>query len=512
MKLRRTLAVTAAALTALALAACSGGGAPANNGSGGGDGGTLTIGHVFEVPSFDPSQGQEGTQIQYWQAVYDTLLLRAPNGDIEPMLATEWTYNDDNTELTLKLRDDVTFSDGAKFDAEAVKANIEHFKTAGGPQGSTLGAVESVDVADATTVKLNLSDPDPALLIYLTNAAGLMGSPEALGTDDIKTKPVGSGPYTLDPSSVTGSEYVFVKKADYWNKDLQHYDKIIFKVLPDVTARYNALVSGQVDIAPLDAKTAASAEEKGMAAHNQQLDWRGFLLYDRGGKVSPAMGDVRVRQAINMAIDKEAILKNVEQGRGEVIAQIFGPNSTGYIKDLKDPYPYNPEKAKQLIAEAGYPDGFSMQMPISGGLFDSTMLAVVKDQLGAVGITVDYVDIAPADLFGEMTSGKFPITWMSLFRPSTWVNIQQTIAPAALWNATHYEDPKVDALIHDIQFASDVETETAKAQELNQYVIDQAWFAPWYAPDWLLYANDKVDIQLQAEQAMPSIYNYSPAK
>lgn len=513
MKLRRTLAVTAAAITALALAACSGGSSAPGGSGGGTDGGTLTIGHIFEVPSYDPATAQEGTQMAYWQAVYDTLLFRAPSGEIEPMLATEWEYNDDNTALTLKLRDDVTFTDGAKFDAEAVKANIEHFQTAGGSQSATMIAVESVDVVDDTTVTLNLNAPEPALLIYLTNAGGMMGSPAALGTDDIKTKPVGSGPYTLDnAATVIGTEYTYVKKDDYWNPDLQHYDKIIFKVLPDATARYNALVSGQIDVAPLDAKTATSAEEKGMIGHNQQLDWRGLILFDRGGTIVPALGDVRVRQAINMAIDKEGILASIEQGRGSITSQVFAESSTAYIKDLKDPYPFDPEKAKQLLVDAGYADGFAMEMPTAAAVSDPALNAVIADNLAAVGITVNWVDVPVTEFLQELMSGKYPATWMSLFRPSTWVTVQQTIAPPALWNASHYEDPKVDALIHDIQFATDAAEETAKAQELNQYVIDQAWFAPWYAPDWLLYANDKVAVELQAEQAMPSIYGYQPAK
>ena len=110
------------------------------------------------------------------------------------MLATKWQYNKDRTKLTLDLRDDVTFSDGAKFDAAAAKANLDNFKKANGPQMAQLAAVEDVKVVDADTIELDLSAPDPALEFSLSQAAGLMGSPKALGTEGIKTEPVGCGP------------------------------------------------------------------------------------------------------------------------------------------------------------------------------------------------------------------------------------------------------------------------------------------------------------------------------
>jgi peptide/nickel transport system substrate-binding protein len=160
---------------------------------------------VQESRSWDPAHAHVGHILQPYQAAYDSLLLREPDGKLSPMLATEWKYNDTNTKLTVDLRTDVTFSDGAKFDAEAAKANLEHFKTANGPQMAQLTAVSNIAVVDADTIELNLSAPDPSLEFYLSQAAGLMGSPKALGSEAIKTEPVGSGPYVMDKAATTPS-------------------------------------------------------------------------------------------------------------------------------------------------------------------------------------------------------------------------------------------------------------------------------------------------------------------
>lgn len=182
----------------LALSACSGGGTGGSANGGGTAATSLTLGTLQDVRSWDPAQAHVGHGLQPYQAVYDSLLLREPDGKLSPMLATEWTYNADQTVLTLKLKEGVTFTDGAVFDAEAVKANFEHFQKANGPQMSQLKAVSAVKVVDPATVEMTLSAPDPALTYFLSQAAGLMGSPKALASEGIKTEPVGSGPYVMD--------------------------------------------------------------------------------------------------------------------------------------------------------------------------------------------------------------------------------------------------------------------------------------------------------------------------
>ncbi|WCI07588.1 ABC transporter substrate-binding protein [Arthrobacter sp. OVS8] len=364
MKLGPKAAATALTVSAaLALTACGG---AANSSSAAGAATALTLGTIQDVRSWDPAQAHVGHILQPYQAVYDTLILREPDGKLSPMLATAWKYNAANTKLTVDLRSDVTFSDGATFDAEAAKANMDHFKKANGPQMAQLNAVKDVAVVDADTIDINLSTPDPALEYFLSQAAGLMGSPKALGTDGIKTEPAGSGPYVMDKAaSVKDSQTVFTARKDYWNKDLQKYSKLTFKILTDPTARTNALVSGQVDATLLDPKNGKQAEGAKMKLAANEVDWQGLLLLDRDGAKNPALQNVKVRQAINHAFDRKTILDQVLLGQGTPTSQPFGKASGAWTEELENYYSYDPAKAKQLLKEAGYETGVTLKSPAS---------------------------------------------------------------------------------------------------------------------------------------------------
>ena len=361
MKLGPKAAAAALILSAsLALTACGGGasGAATGNNPAGPKTTTLTLGAVQEIRSWDPAQAHVGHFLQPYQAAYDSLLLREPDGKLSPMLATAWKYNETNTVLTVDLRTGVTFSDGATFDAEAAKANLDHFKKANGPQMAQLTAVSDVKVVDADTIELNLTAPDPSLEFYLSQAAGLMGSPKALGTEGIKTEPVGSGPYVMDKAAtVKDSQSVFTARKDYWNKDNQKFEKVTFKILVDPTARTNALVSGQVDATLLDPKTGKQAEGAKMKLVTNEVDWQGLLLLDRDGAKNTRLRNVKVRQAINYAFDRKTILDQVMLGQGTPTSQPFGKASGAWVEELENKYPYDPAKAKALLKEAGYETG-----------------------------------------------------------------------------------------------------------------------------------------------------------
>ena len=180
--------------------------------------------------------------------VYDTLLMLSPEGELEPNMATEWSYNDDNTVLTLTLQDGITFTDGEPFNAEAVKANVEYLRDGGGPFSSYVASVENVVAVDDLTVELQLSSADPALLYGLAVVGGAMASPAAIAAGTLATSPIGSGAYTLDAGATTpGTEYVYQRNPDYWNPDAYAYDTIVIKPILDLQARFNAIQSGQAD-------------------------------------------------------------------------------------------------------------------------------------------------------------------------------------------------------------------------------------------------------------------------
>jgi peptide/nickel transport system substrate-binding protein len=502
MTLSKRIAPLVAA-AALVLAGCSAGGTDTSS-----DSGSLTLGVLAEPVSWDASQAHVGHLLQPYQVVYDSLLLRMPDGTLSPMLATKSEYNKDRTVLTLDLRDDVTFSDGAKFDAAAAKANLDNFRKANGPQMGQLAAVKDVTVVDADTIELDLSAPDPALEFSLSQAAGLMGSPKAIGTEGIKTTPVGSGPYVLDSvASVPGSRLVFKARQDYWNKDLQKFSTVTLRTLPDLTARTNALVSGQVDAALLDPKTGKQAEGAGMKLATNQVDWSGLLLMDRDGAVNEALGDVRVRQAINYALDRKTILDQVMLGRGTPTSQVFGKDSGAWVEELEDKYPYDPSKAKALLEEAGYSEGVTLSVPGLPGA--ETLLAVLKQQLSDVGIAFEVDAPIASTFYTDVAAKKFTAIEFNLFQGEPWVAINQMIAEGALYNPFGNTTPELQAAIDATQSGGD-DSDTA-AQDVNRYVTDNAWFAPLFRVDQMYYYKSSITVTPQVQQAVPSIYNYAPA-
>jgi peptide/nickel transport system substrate-binding protein len=507
MKLGPKAAAAALVLTAsLALTACGGG---AGAGSSAGAATALTIGAIQDVRSWDPAQAHVGHVLQPYQAVYDTLILRQPDGKLSPMLATEWKYNSTNTKLTVDLRTDVTFSDGAKFDAEAAKANMDHFKTANGPQMAQLASVKDVSVVDADTIDINLSTPDPALEYFLSQAAGLMGSPKALGTEGIKTEPVGSGPYVMDKAaSVKDSQAVFTARKDYWNKDLQKYQKLTFKILTDLTARTNALVSGQVDATILDPKNGKQAEGAKMKLAANEVDWQGLLLLDRDGAKNPALANVKVRQAINYAFDRKTILDQVMLGQGTPTSQPFGKASGAWTEELENYYSYDPAKAKQLLKEAGYENGVTLEIPSVPGF--ETQISVIQQQLADVGISLKLGAALTNTFTSDVAAQKFTTMYFSLFQGEPTVAVNQIVSTKALYNPFKNTTPELQAKIDAVQKGG---AEAGKlAQEVNKYVVEQAWFAPLFRVNQMYYHNSKVNVTPQIQQAVPSVYNYAPAK
>lgn len=505
----RKTAVAAAAALMLALSGC-GGGTAANSGSATKE---LVLGAGVEPQSFDPAQSREAQFVQYFQPVFDTLVRRLPSGETTGMLATGWEYTRNNTRLTLKLRDDVKFTDGTAFDAEAAKANLDRFRKADGPLSGSLGAVKDISTSGAATLVIDLSTPDPSLVYNLGGPAGLMQSTKQFDNPDIATQPVGSGAYRLDRGQTTpGAKYVYTANKDYWNPELQKFDRIVIEPMADENARLNALRSGQIDGAMGTAKTISQVKAvKTLTVHTVSGDWQGLSLFDRGGKKVPALRDVKVRQAINYAIDKKAVLKNVGLGYGEVTSQIFNPASEAYVKELDDRYEYDVKKAKSLLAEAGYPNGFALKMPSSSDV-DPAIPQVVKDQLAAVGIKVSWTNVPSAQYQPEQQSGKYGAAYTAFGQQVVaWGNISQLITEKAPWNVLGSKDDKVDGLLSKITTASGGDS-GGTYRELNTYLVENAWFSPWYRIQQPYYTGPDITVEMQNGQAVPSIYNYAPAK
>lgn len=496
------------ALGAIGLAGCS-----SNGSSGeaeGGAGAELVLGLISAPMSFDPSIAEWGNRLPYYQAVYDTLLLATPEGEIAPYLATEHVYDEAELVLTLTIREGVTFSDGEALDAEAVALSMNRFKDGTGPDAGYMTYVDTISAKDATTVEVTFTTPDPAFLNYLTRTAGVVMSPAAIENEDLPTNPVGSGPYTLDTAAtVTETSYTFAKREDYWNPDVQHYDTIVMRVFQDPTAMLNALRAGEINYAKLaSAESFAEAEGAGWTLNSNELDFQGLLLLDRAGTLVPELGDVRVRQAINHAIDRPAMLEAVALGHGTVTTQVFPASSDAYDGALDERYPYDVEKAKSLMAEAGYADGFALTMP-SSAVLGSTVYALVTQALGEIGITVTHEDPG-SNFIADMLAPKWAATFMALEQNPDWQLAQFMLTESAVFNPFDYGDETVAGILEEY-LAADEAGRPALIKELNAHIVEEAWFAPFYRVEGVVATDADTAVTMLPTNTIPNIYDIVPA-
>ncbi|GAA5196856.1 ABC transporter substrate-binding protein [Microbacterium jejuense] len=503
---KTTAAVTA--VLALALTGCAGAQEPDTEPTDVERGGEVTLVAVAAPGSLDPAAATMGPLAPYFEAVYDTLLRVDAAGELQPWLATEWAYNDDRTELTLTLRDDVEFTDGSALDAETVVANLERFKDGTASNASRLAGVTSIEASDDATVVITLALPDPNFTLYLASEAGLVASGEALADPDLATNPVGSGAYVLDTeATVIGSSYHYTANPDYWNPDVQYFDELTVTTFADPAAIVSAISAGEVDVVQLPKEGVDPAEAAGWTVDQiQPGGFAGLMLFDRDGQLSEPLGKVEVRQAINYALDRPALITALNNGIGEPTTQVFPSAGAAYDAALDEAYPYDPEKAKELLADAGYPDGVTLNLPDFG---NRDNYAILEQMLAEAGITVAWTEAQLQNSITDILSQKFSAVYFALGEPTDWGTIKQIISPEAAFNPFHTQDPALDELILSVQTGDEV-AQAEAAREINEYIVENAWFAPIQGSFSLIGSSPDVTVTVPTLTTYPSIFDIQP--
>jgi peptide/nickel transport system substrate-binding protein len=467
-------------------------------------GGTLTIGMTaVNIPPLDTAlaatQGYEGYRLVGFQ-LYDGLtgyeLQQSTEiPPLKPDLATSWKTNADATEWTFKLREGVTFTDGTPFNAAAVVFNFKrytdpHFKWTSpeliGQAATFAGIVESAEEVGPYEVKLKTLAPDSHLPEDITTA--FMASPTAVKKEGVKgfgAHPVGTGPFEFG-SETQGQELELLPNPDYW-AGAPKLEKLILKPLPDPAARIAALRSGAVNwIEYPMPDDVASLESEGFQVLANSYDhiWPWVLNSSAG-----PMKDPRVRQALNYAIDREAMADSLLQGTAEPAYQI-APHANAAYTPKNDLYSYDPAKAKELLAEAGYPSGFSMTVEYptggSGNMIPQPMNEALQQELAAVGIQVKLKPVEWSSMLGEVVTGKFPAgvdamnISLTFLQESSWGLYFGTEGPI---NIGHYSNPKVDALLAEAQTTVDLKARSHIYQEASALITHDA--------PWLFVVNDR---------------------
>lgn len=494
-KLFAIAAVTS--VLALSVTACSG--SSAGTGSGGRTHSTtLTLALSTGPLSMDPAKNGGGNATVYTSLAYDTLLHANPDGTFSPGLAETYGYvGAGNKEFKVTLRKGVKFSDGETLDSADVKKYVEYVKNAGGSFANIAGVFSSIETPDAQTVIFKLGRPNPDLPAFFSNILGTIVSPKALDGDAAKlgTITAGAGPYTLDPSStVQGSQYTFVKNPNYWNPGGQYFQKVVVKVIASATSQYQALQAGQIQWMQGDPTLLSKADADGFAVSSSATGMTGLWLQDRAGSIVPALGNEKVRQAINYAIDRDALAKAVEGKLGTPLEQIMPQGMGGYDPAVDKAYSYDVGKAKQMLADAGYPHGFSFTALVAG--FDTAGVKLAQglaEGLKAIGVDMKLESKATfPDYARAQESGTTPAAILSWGSSSMYSVAQQLVLPTGVTNPFHSSDSELTSLF-DEAAALPADQALPKWQQLSKVIAEKAWFAPVMAAHIVFIADKDLE-------------------
>lgn len=468
-------AAAVAAATLLALTACSGSGGATGTAQ---QEGPQTLRLSLTAPPSNFNVGAwAGGDATLFLSAYDTIINRTVDGELVPAIAEKWEYNDDRTQLTLAIRKGMTFTSGDPVDAAAVAASLEAAR-AGSSTKANFKSISKVEATDDSTVVITLSAPDAALVPLMATTPGAVGDPDSLGSEEAKLWPVGSGPYALSKEeSTVGSRYILKKNEDHWNAEAYPYETVDVQIIQDPTASQNAVLSGQLDFTGLPSADARAQfpTDRFTLGQGKPSTVGALWLADREGKIVPALKDVRVRQAINMALDRESIAKNLNPGTNTATNQLFSPNSDAFDEELKVKTPYDVDAAKKLMADAGYGDGFDVTMPSVAGI-TTPYESVLQQSLADIGVKVTWEAVPFQQFYQKVFGGSYGMYFMFNGLQGSAAQDFST-ASQGIFNPFNHTTPEFEEL-KAVANSAPEESQGEAFRAINEYWVDEAWAAP----------------------------------
>ena len=507
---RFTVAIVA--ITALTLSACTTGGnsSKAQQGSA-----TFTIGIGVDLDTVDPAQQTTTTVQNVIDYGLQTLVTFDKDGNVKPMLATSWSTSSDGLALTLKLRTGVKFHDGTPFNADAVKFSLGRLidPKIKVPIGAAFQVIKSIDVVDPSTVRLNLKYVDPNMLPNLGVTVASILSPESATKDGNSytniVHPVGTGPYKF-VSFQKDSKATYERYDGYWG-DKPYYSKVVFDIIPEANSREAGLRSGQLDMImnpPVtDLKSLAAGGDITVA--KAPSDRSIFIAFNN---TKAPFTNAKVRQAFNYAVDKKAIIKSVLFDAVDQMDSPFATSIAGHC--MTGDYTYNPDKAKQLLAESGVGKiSVTMGSPTGRYLQDLQASQAIAGYLRKVGVTVNvktmdwpsYVSAmqdqnGPFDLhlLGWAPGALDAPTQMEMFTKASW-------APKGLNNG-FYSNPTVESAFAKASRDLDEASRDAQYCQIQKTMwTDAPWIFLWSQTLIMAYKSDIEGISYQPNEKFETI-------
>ncbi len=473
--------------------------------------GVLVVGQIAEPQSLDPHAVTAVNDFRILMNVYEGLVRYASGTlEVEPALAEAWEISEDGTVYTFTLREGVSFHDGSALDAEAVVFNFERMLNEDHPYHETgpfplsffFSAVAGVEAVDARTVQFTLNEPYAPFLSNLAYPTGLIVSPTAVMAhgQEFGRNPSGTGPFRFGEWR-SNEAVVIARNDDYWG-DPAGTDAVVFRPITDANTRVAEMLAGGIDVmveVPPVALSQFQSDDFTVIEQAGPHVW--FLILN--AKEGP-FADVRVRQAANFAINKEAIVNDVLEGTATVAAGPTPPAFAWAYNEELAPYPYDPDRARELLAEAGA-EGASLTFYVteggSGMLDPVAMGTAIQADLAAVGLDVTIETYEWNTFLGRVNPGlegqadMAQMAWMTndpdtlpflALRTDAWPE-------AGGFNSGYYSNPEVDALLEAARVETD-QDERARLYREMQVIVQED--APWvFVANWMQNAvtNDRVE-------------------
>ena len=376
----------------------------------------LTIALQLEPPHLDPTSAAAGAiDSVLYSNVFEGLTRFMSDGSVVAGLAESWEISEDGTTYTFALRDGVTFHDGTTMDAEDGKFTLDRARAedSANAQKSLFAGISEVTVIDPTTVEVKLSAPDGNFLFNMAWGDAVIVAPESI--ENIKQTPIGTGPFKFD-NWVQGDRIEISRNPDYWG-DAPALEAATFKFISDPTAAFAAMMAQDIDaFAGFPAPENLPQFEADPRFQVLVGSTEGETILSTNNKLPP-LDDVRVREAIAHAIDRQAIIDGAMFGLGTPIGTHFAPHNPDYV-DLTAQSNYDPEKSKALLAEAGYANGFTTTLKLPPPSYARRGGEIIASQLRAVGIETEITNLEWAQWLEEVFRGKdFGLTIVSHTEP-----------------------------------------------------------------------------------------------
>ena len=422
-------------------------------------------------------------------SLYNSLVWIDDDLEIVPALATSWEISDDGTEYVFHLREDVTFHNGETFDADSVVATWETGMDPSNDYANAYAEADAVEIIDDYTVRITTPEPNSTFLTRLATFWAMVPPDyiREVGIDAFAQDPVGTGPFRFVSRSA-GDRVEMEANLDYWEEGLPRVERLVYRVIPDPSTRLAAIQTGEIDIANrLTFDQVRTMEGNADVDVVTYLNDRAYYVAFKniGNGVDTPLESREVRLALNYGLDRYGVIQAIFGGQAEPLASFIVEGNLGYDADLMEPFPYDPERARELLAEAGYADGFeiSMSCPADGYVNINEVCLAIQRSLAEIGVEVA-VDFRTTNSFWSepqyaVTGPMYVDSWSSEIGEAL-PRLQGALLPGNYYTTWH--DDELEALTHAIEQEVDREARAELYQEMHTLMTEDPPFIFLYQP------------------------------